>query len=453
MNLAVLGSYGADGEIDNKLLKENINKIDGIYEPVGDDEVSSELFEIIVDGYAFTIQKNGQVEGDKELATPEELPENEKGIEAGERVQLEENWQGESQAKTTVYAVSDGEGNTIPIPKGFYYVGGTIKTGVVISDSSTDKNKGKDSSNGDVTKDLVGNQFVWIPCEEKDYQKYDWGDKYKNNTWDENTPEEEKAKVVKYGGFYVARYEAGTSEVTLTNGKKIGQEKLETTNWQSDSYIISKTTSNSKPTSKAGEIPYYHADYETSKEMSERMYNNSNYVSSDLITGTQWDVMLNYISDETDKSLDNASIDEKYTDLKANCNWGNYQDTNLTNCDGKYCTFDVNDGSMTSLWIDNTKKSNKNENNRTLLTTGSTDGNVKESIQGVKKKNLYDVAGNLWEWTEEKANIGNNSGTWYMLRGGSFFDAYASVPACYRAYDTAARTSTPFGFRVTLYIK
>ena len=57
VNLAVLGSYGTDGEIDEQLLQENINKIDGIYEPVGEEEVTSKFFEIIVDGYAFTIQK------------------------------------------------------------------------------------------------------------------------------------------------------------------------------------------------------------------------------------------------------------------------------------------------------------------------------------------------------------------------------------------------------------
>ncbi len=449
VNLAVLGSYGANGEIDNKLLKENINKIDGIYEPIGDDEVSSELFEIIVDGYAFTIQKNGQIEGDTELATPKELPKNEKDTEAGTRVQLEESWQGESQAKTTVYAISDGEGNTIPIPKGFYYVGGTEKTGVVISDSSSDKNKGKDSSNGNVTKDLVGNQFVWIPCKEEDYQKYKWGDKYKNNTWDENTPEEEKAKVATYGGFYVARYEAGTSKVTLEGGKKIGQEKSETNNWQNDSYIISKTTSSSKPTSKAEEIPYYHADYETAEKMSERMYNNSNYVSSQLITGTQWDVMLNYISTEKNKNTLNAQNESNYTDLKSNCDWGNYVDTDLTNCSGKYCIIgqEPYTGSMLSYWNPNTEKNNKNnETEWTLLTTGSIDDNL-------QKKNIYDIAGNLWEWTQEKSNIDDHSASCYMLRGGSFYDKHTDYPVCYRISDYANTTATGHGFRVTLYIK
>ena len=442
----MLGSYGADGEIDNKLLKENINNIDGIYEPVGDNEVSSELFEILVDGYAFTIQKNGQIEGDTELATPDELPENTEGIEAGERVQLEESWQGESQAKTTVYAISDGKENTIPIPKGFYYVGGNLETGVVISDSSSDKDKGKDSLNGDVTKNLVGNQFVWIPCNEENYQKYDFGKQ--NCTWIQTVPEKEKEQIKKYGGFYVARYEAGTSKVTLTNGKKIGQELLEANNWKNESYAIKNITGASKPTSKANEIPYYGANAVTAKEMAQRMYNNSNYVSSDLITGTQWDVMLNYISDETNKSVENAKDPEKYLDLRANCDWGNYTNVPLNECNGKYCDMDKTTGSIITLWQENKNCTNKSKNYR-LLTTGAT--------EKVKRKNLYDVAGNLWEITQENVTAISDEGdigfeTNYVNRGGCFDNfCNANVNCCFRGY-VSNDCEIHYGFRVILNI-
>lgn len=50
---------------------------------------------------------------------------------------------------------------TPTIPSGFYYVGGTINSGYVISDSSSDENKY--ASSEIVGNDLVGNQFVWIP--------------------------------------------------------------------------------------------------------------------------------------------------------------------------------------------------------------------------------------------------------------------------------------------------
>ena len=50
----------------------------------------------------------------------------------------------------------------IPIPEGFYYVGGTKSTGFVISD---DKNDYKKGVSYDSLRKLNGNQFVWVPVE------------------------------------------------------------------------------------------------------------------------------------------------------------------------------------------------------------------------------------------------------------------------------------------------
>ena len=40
--------------------------------------------------------------------------------------------------KTKVTVIDDGKGNPVPLPKGFYYVGGDIDSGIVISDKSGD---------------------------------------------------------------------------------------------------------------------------------------------------------------------------------------------------------------------------------------------------------------------------------------------------------------------------
>ena len=107
--------------------------------------------------------------------------------------------------------VSDGNGKAIPVPSGFYYVGGTSKSGAVISDNASDKNKYKGQEV--VGTDLVGNQFVFIPANGVDLkyeQDHTYDDEYKwgyiksipgwtniDDQWSEDTIILEKNKLVK----------------------------------------------------------------------------------------------------------------------------------------------------------------------------------------------------------------------------------------------------------------
>ena len=61
--------------------------------------------------------------------------------------------------KTSYIQKTEAKENIV-IPKGFYYVGGTLDSGIVISDNKEDENKGTDYN---VSKQLKGNQFVWVP--------------------------------------------------------------------------------------------------------------------------------------------------------------------------------------------------------------------------------------------------------------------------------------------------
>lgn len=60
--------------------------------------------------------------------------------------------------------------SSINIPSGFYYVGGDIDTGVVISDNKNDELKGTKFK--DLSK-IEGNQFVWIPVENAVVDSFD----------------------------------------------------------------------------------------------------------------------------------------------------------------------------------------------------------------------------------------------------------------------------------------
>lgn len=388
-----------------------------------------------------------------ELSSEEsKLPDNAKGVEAGTRVKTPSTWYKitpsyvktsdgsvvKIKAKTaSVIAVADGENNTIPVPDGFYYVGGTKNSGVVISDNKDDQNKYKgqadvpagveyDTTTGIVNNYILkGNQFVWIPVDEA-YEKTNWG--YSNNSWDTSTPSSEYKFVTKYGGFYVGRYEAGVGDVKLSSNVVFSAQNT-ANGWQNGAFSLSGNTLTSGNISeKAGEIPYYHSDFKTAQTLSQKMYQTDS-VQSGLVTGTMWDFIMKFII---------SSNNNKDSIVKANSSWGNYNNTEsivkYTAGQGRYAEVNSSNGAMTSAFVTSDARYHHG-----IRTTASS--------EGVKKNNLYDIAGNLWEWTEECVSQG-----YYMLRGGGFDGAYTHYPACYRGYNTAASTRTNSGFRPALYI-
>ena len=392
------------------------------------------------------------------------LPENTKDTDMGTQVKLPEEWYSTTAAyistedgktvtkevKTaSVIAVATGSGETVPVPNGFYYVGGNKSTGVVISDKPADQNKYAGYKDDGVTAkdvgvELEGNQFVWIPCTIENYKKKDFGATYASAGWDDQTDGVEKNQIRKYGGFYIARYEAGLGAAGVSNPMQAVTAGTNSTygwSWQSDVYTKEKVSSTAKPTSKANEIPWHHTNYFTAVEMSDRMYADSSSVYSGLITGTMWDVMVQYIASSSE-----------YT---SSGTWGNYNDSSI-NLDRGYYT-NVNSSGTTDGFkaVTSGQKSGTRASgyNYVLLSTGASDA--------AKRKNMYDVAGNLWEWTTESSYVTNYSKysktdfnvNTHILRGGSFGNAYGSYPACLRGSDFAARTNTSFGFRVALYIK
>lgn len=371
------------------------------------------------------------------------LPENtkENPQEIGTKVALKDGWGTETvkHIKTsngvevteltkvaTVYAVSIGGGETIPVPKGFYYVGGDLSSGVIISDNEDDKYDGTiNKTTYEYTRNLKGNQFVWIPCEVSDYKKTSWGKQ--NSEWDTTTPKAELSQIEKYGGFYVSRYELG-----LANTIQEFTEKQ--THGSNQIYNLDGI-----PQSKAGIVPWNFIDWTHSKANAESMYNN-NYVSSGLITGTQWDVILSTMINKgkiTSGEVTNSN------------NWGNHRDKILTYTgrlakayysSSKWYLLvfgdETTNGTTSKYTSDNTYGD--------LLTTGAS--------SETEKYHIFDIAGNLWEWTEEDSHY-TTSGQYRMYRGGSYVDASGTYPACYRACSTISYTDLRIGFRAVLYIK
>ena len=422
--LAVNASYDETGKINDNYLKENVNKIEGLNKKV--ETVTYDL-KIVVDGFEFTISEYGKITGEKnEVAT---LPDNTKDTDAGTNVKVPDNWNSQNvkyikttdgtevttlETVATVYAVSDGNNNTVPIPNGFYYVGGNINSGIVISDDERDKNKfagqadvpagaiynengtvkTENLSSEEQAQTLFGNQFVWIPCTVDNYKKCNvWngttqtGTTLQNASWEKETDVSEIKDIQKYGGFYIGRYEAGTSN--LTSSKIDFSKGYSISSWLDTNFRAEFITSG-KITCKAGEIPYYHSDYTTAQKMSKAMYSNNKFVQSGLVTGTMWDVTLNYFkSNDSSLNLTNFAL-------------GNYNNAKLTNCKGRYIQVNSSTGSTSDIVLNS-----DGARHYGIMTTASS--------ENTKKNNIYDMAGNLWEWTEEISyDLSNN---YYMTRG------------------------------------
>ena len=439
--LAVNASYDTTGSLNDDYLKDNLNRIDGINEPV--EKVEYDL-KVVVDGFEFTISKYGKITGEKtEVAT---LPENTKDTEAGTKVKLKEEW-GDRIVKyiktedgkeaqvlnevSTIYAVSVGGGESVPVPNGFVYVGGNLDTGVVISDKDEDEYKGVDRSSYEYRNQLQGNQFVWIPCTKEEYKKYDeWNGIKQTNTqlgdsWWETTEEDaELTQIEKYGGFYVGRYEAGLPDTME-----------EFTGVITNSY--QKYNQDGIPQSKADLLPWNLIDWNHAKKNSRKMYSDNNYVNSGLMTGTQWDTMLNTIVNKTDL---------EQSDLTNSSEWGNYKNNSIS-YKGRKAYIYESGGSWHLQQFgeyeeNGTTTDYGNTNQGNLLTTGAS--------KTTEKYHICDLAGNLHEWTEETSFSGLQ---YRIFRGGSSEDSYTAYPACGRISQPATNFNVYLGFRVVLYIK
>ena len=345
----------------------------------------------------------------------------------GTKVDVPDGWN-----KDTVDAVLDDKKNIIPVPKNFYYVGGNLDNGVIISDDPADAYDGTtDKTTWEYTTSLVGNQFVWIPCTEEEYHKTDWGSQYVYIGYDKSGPSQaEIDKVKKYNGFYVGRYESGLADTI----------KEYTKDQKSDGPSNpAGYNSVGMPKSKAGELPWIYINQINSKKSAEKMYENNNYVTSGLITGTQWDVILNRFIGT--KNVNGVKFTE--SDIKESSKWGNHLNSSIMYTGRSATLFKNSDVWYISTWGAKQINERKDANKIVEYTTGAS--------KQTEAYHTYDVAGNTWEWTDELGSDTKHA----IIRSGSCLFSTETTPACYRAGDLTIDTDfhCNVSFRVVLYMK
>ena len=264
----------------------------------------------------------------------------------------------------------------------------------------------------DGTEKTKYNQFVWIPVEVNkatdtetsiaSFYRSAWANNARttglnsrytepntaNDTDDKtgiaNQIENLTKSIYKYGGFYIGRYEAG-SKTKRTSSSGVTPVEI-----KQDMY------------------PYNYVEWGDGMDiigtvgaiyLSNSLYNSTkpNYgATSMLCTGACWDSMLDFIKD-TKNVTDSTE-------------WGNYKNSE---------TYKIYRGSIysNSAWspADVTNGTEITQNQSILLTTGATERN--------SAKNIYDAAGNCWEWTTESYSSFNRVYRGRQLRPQWFFQS------------------------------
>ena len=221
--------------------------------------------------------------------------------------------------------------------------------------------------------------------------------------------------VYENGGFYVGRYEAGIAENRTSSGPINSDGK----------YTIEGMPT---PVTKADAYPYTYVTRTQAQNLASNV--NSGTKTSSLMFGVQWDLVLAFMSKDT------AKITSTDVLTKNSVTIGNYSDNlwTITNAKAQYST---NYGSTFTACPNPFKKESSSD---ILLTTGA---DSSFSVQ-----NIYDVAGNVREWTLEKTSYGSHP---CAERGGSFNNSGSGYPAAYRNISYTSGASISIGFRLSLW--
>ena len=311
------------------------------------------------------------------------------------------------------------------LPKGFEQVEGTtLENGLTIQDSKGNQYVWVEVPMTDEVyltaglniKDFSNDEYTKIETDLHTYTNdYRDGTSFKDEYYSDETTgltsteyytlkKKMLKSIYQNGGFYIGKYETGIESVPKTSGSA-STEPTET------------------PVIKQNAYPYNNVTCSQAQTLASKM--ESGKYTSSLMFGVQWDLVLKYLETkgtaQADLKTDSTSIGNYYDNL-----W------EITNENSKYAP---NGSGWTSG-----ARGKKESNEIVLLSTGAS--------ETFSKQGIYDIAGNVWEWTLEYTSDTSNP---CASRGSSCSHHGGNSPARCRDGNSTGRYRYGVGFRVALY--
>ena len=279
LKIAIAGSYGTDGKLNLKDLKDNLTNQGIDY----DKNNTGFPLEVKVNGEKKKIDANGNIiESIQSLKT--------KGTVFKDTTTLEDTY-----------------GNQVKIPKGFK----------IANDSATDVTGGIVIEDATYTN-TIGSQFVWIPVgtgenaiKKANKEKVDIAlgryeftkttSEYSGSSFTEDTTanhnsdyknaiakdiEQFKTSVKNNHGYYIGRYEAGVVDYNSSVSTSNSDYKINWTGYTGD---------NIKLVCKKEQQVWNYVTQNKASELSRNMYGSEAKVTSDLINSYAWDTAIVFI--------------------------------------------------------------------------------------------------------------------------------------------------------------
>ena len=327
--------------------------------------------------------------------------------------------------------------------------------------NSTFSYKEGNLSTGLVIKDSNDNEYVWVEVPTTIYSdsKYnakgipssagDWekirdclkaytedysSSSYKDTNTDGTTYSDDYKNMLKSvytnGGFWIGRYEAGLEGDTPRTA-------------------YTEISASDKAVIKPNVYPYNYVKRDEAQTLAQKM--NYGDCKGSLIFGIQWDLTLKYIEEKTVEVAKEANKDKVRTDIKRkltsdSTEIGNYYNSAFILNRGKFAQYNAlskwynfNSEEKPTLVTGSNKKEQSLYENGILLTTGAT--------EATNLQNIYDIAGNVWEWTREIYATSNPC----VVRGGCYYYDGSNNPAKDRSNDSTSSSNSVVGFRLGLW--